>query len=409
MVGREAEIEALQHRWIMAKAGDGQVVLLSGEAGIGKSRLTAAFLERLTGESHRRMRCFCSPQHTDGALYPIIVQIARAAGFAREDEGKARLDKLDAFLAQSSTSREDAALLAEMLSLASDGRYPVLDLAPQLRRQKTLDALTGRIEAFARSTPVLIVLEDAHWADPSSLEAFGRIVDKICDLRVLLLVTFRPEFAAPWLERTHVTGLTLSRLTPSEVAALIEQVAGDNLLAQTIQEDIIERADGIPLFVEEMTKAVFEAEGEHAAARVIASVPSPAGFAPEKRRPLHQTCLGAVSREKFRLSLRDIGKLAFERLPQPASLHATLMARLDRLGPAKAIAQIGAAIGREFSHALLALVARMPEKQLASALDRLRQSELVSRHGTPPDSTYLFKHALGPVDIHLRARKAATR
>jgi class 3 adenylate cyclase/predicted ATPase len=357
MVGREEEIELLRHRWSAAKAGEGQVVLISGEAGIGKSRLTAEFLERVTGEPHTRMRCFCSPQQMDSALGPIIGQIARAAGFAREDEGKTRLDKLDALLAQCSTSRDDAALLAEMLSLASDGRYPALDLAPQQRRQKTLDALVGQIEAFARGTPVLAVLEDAQWADPSSLEMFGRLIDKICDLRVLLLVTFRPEFAAPWLERTHVTALTINRLTESEVAALIEGVAGRSPLTETIRQDIIERADGIPLFVEEMTKAAFEAESEAAAARALAAVPSPA-------------------------------------LAVPASLHASLMARLDRLGSAKAIAQIGAAMGREFPHTLLASVARLPDKQLAAALDRLLQAGLIWRRGEPPDSTYLFNHAL---------------
>jgi class 3 adenylate cyclase/predicted ATPase len=357
MVGREEESQLLLDRWANAKAGEGQVVLLSGEAGIGKSRLTAAFLERLAGEPHRRMRCFCSPQHTDSALYPVIGQIARAAGFAREDDGKTRLNKLDVLLAQSSTSREDAALLAEMLSLASDGRYPALDLAPQQRRQKTLDALIVRVAAFARRTPVLMVLEDAHWADPSSLELFGRLVDKIDSLRVLLLATFRPEFAEPWIGRPHVTALTLTRLRAREVAALIDRVAGLRPLAESIRQDIVERADGIPLFAEEMTKAVLEAEGEGAAARAIAWVPSPA-------------------------------------LAVPASLHASLMARLDRLGPAKAIAQIGAAIGREFSHALLAPVARLPDRELARALDRLVQSGLVSRQRAEPDSTYLFKHAL---------------
>ena len=357
LVGREEESELLERRWAMAKAGEGQVVLLSGEAGIGKSRLTAAFLERLAGEPHVRLRYFCSPQHTDSALHPIIVHMERAAGLAREDGAKLRLDKLDALLATSATSREDAALFAEMLSLPNDGRHPALDLAPQQRRQKTLEALIGRIETIARRTPVLMIFEDAHWADPSSLEVFGRLVDKIDSLRVLLFVTFRPEFAAPWVGRTHVTSVTINRLTAREVAAVIDRVAGDRPLAESIRQDIVERADGIPLFVEEMTKAVLEAEGEGAAARAIASVPSPA-------------------------------------LAVPASLHASLMARLDRLGPAKAIAQIGAAIGREFSHALLAFVARLPDKELEAALDRLLQSGLVSRQGAPPDSTYLFKHAL---------------
>ena len=202
-----------------------------------------------------------------------------------------------------------------------------------------------------------MVFEDAHWADPSSLEVFGRLVDKIDSLRVLLFVTFRPEFTAPWVGRAHVTLVTINRLTAREVAAVIDRVAGARPLAESIRQDIVERADGIPLFAEEMTKAVLEAEGEGAAARAIASVPSPT-------------------------------------LAVPASLHASLMARLDRLGPAKAIAQIGAAIGREFSHTLLTFVAGLPDKELGAALDRLLQSGLLSRQGAPPDSTYLFKHAL---------------
>jgi predicted ATPase len=220
-----------------------------------------------------------------------------------------------------------------------------------------MEALIHQIETIARETPVLMIFEDAHWADPSSLEVFGRLVDKIDALRVLLFVTFRPEFAAPWIGRPHVAALTINRLGPREVIALIEQVAGNAPLPANIRQDIVERADGVPLFVEEMTKAVLEAEGEGAAARALASIPSPA-------------------------------------LAVPASLHASLMARLDRLGSAKAIAQIGAAIGREFSHALLAPVARLPEPELAAALDRLLQSGLLSRQGMPPEATYLFKHAL---------------
>jgi class 3 adenylate cyclase/predicted ATPase len=357
LVGREEEIELLLRRWTSAKAAEGQVVLLSGEAGVGKSRLAAALLERLAGEPHVRMRYFCSPQHTDSALYPIIGHMERAAALSREDDPKTRLDKLDALLAKSSTSPEDAALLADMLSLPNDGRYPTRELAPQQRRQKTMEALIGQIEAIAGKTPVLMIFEDAHWTDPSSLETFGRLVDKIDRLRVLLFVSFRPEFAAPWIGRPHVTALTINRLAPREVMALIDRVASDNLLAANVRQDIVERADGIPLFVEEMTKAALEAENEGAATRTIAAVPSPA-------------------------------------LAVPASLHASLMARLDRLGPAKAIAQIGAAIGREFSHALLAPVARLPEPELAAALDRLLQSGLLFRQGAPPHATYLFKHAL---------------
>ena len=181
LVGREEELELLLRRWSKAKTGEGQVVLLSGEAGIGKSRLTAALLERLASEPHTRLRYFCSPQHTDSAFYPIIGQMERAAGLAHDDTAQAKLDKLDALLAQTSTSKQDAALFAEMLSLPNDGRYPALDLAPQQRRQKTLEALTAQLAGLASQHPVLMIFEDAHWIDPTSLEAFGRTVDRIKD------------------------------------------------------------------------------------------------------------------------------------------------------------------------------------------------------------------------------------
>ena len=357
LVGREEEFELLLRRWSRAKTGEGQVVLLSGEAGIGKSRLTAALLERLATEPHTRLRYFCSPQHTDSALYPIIGQMERAAGLAHDDTPQARLDKLDALLAQTSTSSEDAALFAEMLSLPNDGRYPALELTPQQRRQRTLEALTSQIAELARRHPVLMIFEDAHWTDPTSLEAFGRTVDRIKTLPVLLIVTFRPEFNAPWVGRSHVTSLALNRLGEREAAAMIARLVGNKELPANVMAEIVERTDGIPLFVEEMTKAVLEAESEGEARRTAAAVPSPA-------------------------------------LAVPASLHASLMARLDRLGPAKEVAQIGAAIGREFSHALLAAVVRKPEAELGSALDRLIAAGLLFRQGVPPHATYLFKHAL---------------
>ncbi len=357
LVGREEESELLLRRWSRTKTGEGQVVLLSGEAGIGKSRLTAALLERLATEPHTRLRYFCSPQHTDSALYPIIGQMERAAGLAHDDKPQARLDKLDALLAQTSTSIQDAALIAEMLSVPNDGRYPALDLTPEQRRQRTLEALISQLAALTRRNPVLMIFEDAHWTDPTSLEVFGRTVDRMATLRVLLIVTFRPEFDPPWIGQPHVTALTINRLAQREVSAMIDLVVGNKALPASIRQDIIERTDGIPLFVEETTKAVLEAESEGAARRTVAAVPSPA-------------------------------------LAIPASLHASLMARLDRLGPAKEVAQIGAAIGREFSHALLASVVRETGAELGSALDRLVQAGLLFRQGVPPHATYLFKHAL---------------
>ena len=354
LVGREEETELMLRRWVRAKTGEGQVVLLSGEPGIGKSRLTAALLERLAGEPHTRLRYFCSPQHTDSALYPVISQIERAAGLTHDDRPQARLDKLDAMLAQTSTSIEDAALFAEMLSFPNDGRYPALNLTPEQRRQRTLDALISQIQALTRFNPVLMIFEDAHWTDPTSLEVFGRVVDRIRTLRVLLVVTFRPEFESHWIGRPNVMALTINRLAEREIDAMIDRLVGNKFLPPSIRQDIIERTDGIPLFVEEITKAVLEAGSEAAAEQAVAAVPSPA-------------------------------------LAVPASLHASLMARLDRLGSAKEVAQIGAAIGREFSHSLLAAVV---QEELLSALDRLIEAGLLFRQGVPPHATYLFKHAL---------------
>ena len=356
-VGREEELELLLRRWSKAKSGEGQVVLISGEAGIGKSRLTAALLEAIAPEPHTRLRDFCSPQHTDSALHPNISQFERAAGFAHEDTPQAKLNKLDRLLERSTTSKQDAALIADPLSLPNDGRYPSLELPPPERRQRTLEALVSQVLTLSQQNPVLMIFEDAHWSDPTSLELFDRTVSRIPGLRVLLIVTSRPEFQAPWTGRPHVTAFTLNRLAQREVGAMMDRIIGNKLLPANIRQDIIERTDGIPLFVEEMTKALLEAGDENAVTQMAAAVPSSA-------------------------------------LAVPASLHASLMARLDRLGPAKEVAQIGAAVGREFSHALLAAVVRISETELNSALDRLIAAGLLFRQGVPPYASYLFKHAL---------------
>lgn len=357
LVGRDEELELLLRRWSKAKSGEGQVVLLSGEAGIGKSRLTAALLESIANEPHTRLRYFCSPQHTDSAFYPIIGQMERAARFAHDDALETKLDKLDTVLAQTSTSLEDTALFADMLSLPKDGRYAALDIPSEQHRQRTFEALGSQVEALSRSTPVLMIVEDAHWTDPTSEEAFSRVVDRLRTYRVLLIVTFRPEFEPHWIGRPYVTALTLNRLAQREIETVIDHIVGNQLISAGVRQDIIERTDGIPLFVEEMTKAVLETKSEGEARRTTGNIPSPSA---------------AV----------------------PASLHASLMARLDQLGPAKEVAQIGSAIGREFSYTLLFSVASKPEPELASALDRLISAGLLFRQGVPPYSSYLFKHAL---------------
>ena len=281
----------------------------------------------------------------------------RAARFAHDDTAQAKLDKLDALLAQNSTPPQGVALLAEMLSLPNDGRYPTLQLDPHQRRQKTLEALTAQMEALSRTNPVLMIFEDVHWIDPTSLEVLGRTVERLRTLGVLLIVTYRPEFEPPWIGRPYVTALSLNRLGEREIAAMIDRVTGNKSLSHDLRQDIVERTDGIPLFVEEMTKAVLEAAGERAKERAVAAIPSSS-------------------------------------VAVPASLHASLMARLDRLGTAKEVAQIGAAIGREFTHALLAAVVSKPEEELASALDRIVRAGLLFRQGVPPHASYIFKHAL---------------
>jgi class 3 adenylate cyclase len=258
LVGRGEELELLIRRWSKSKTGEGQLVLLSGEAGIGKSRLTAALLERLAAEPHTRLRYFCSPQHTDSALYPIIAQMERVAGFAHGDTLQVKLDKLDALLAQTSTSAQDVSLFADMLSLPNDGRYPALGMTPEQRRHKTLEALGSQVDALSRSNPVLMIFEDAHWVDPTSLEVVSRVVDRLRNLRVLFVVTFRPEFDPPWIGRPYVTALTLNRLAQRDIETVIDNVVGNKLIPTSIRQDIIERTDGIPLFVEEMTKAVLD-------------------------------------------------------------------------------------------------------------------------------------------------------
>jgi DNA-binding winged helix-turn-helix (wHTH) protein/tetratricopeptide (TPR) repeat protein len=347
VVGRDEEIELLMRRWRRATAGDGQVMLVCGEPGIGKSRLAAALLERIAGTPHASQHYFCSPHHADSALYPILQQIERAAALTPSDDDTTRAKKLDVLLAQSLTPPEDRAVLAELLSKARPQRPQPLDLPPQHRRRRTLDALTRRIEAQARAKPVVVIFEDVQWIDPTSLEVLNRMVARTAALPVLLVITFRPDFAAPWIGEPHVSVLTLNRLARGDCQALVGQIAGASELASDLIDEIVARSDGVPLFAEELTKAVIEANAPETATTVM-----------------------------------------------PLTLHASLMARLDRLGPAREVAQIGAAIGREFSGALVAAVAGCSEAELSEPLDRLADSGLVRRDGGTLEATYVFKHAL---------------
>jgi class 3 adenylate cyclase/predicted ATPase len=358
LIGREAEIDLLLQRWEQAKLGKGAVVLLSGEAGIGKSRLTAALSARIASEPHIRLRYFCSPYHTDSMLYPIIGQIERAAGFDPNDDPPSKLAKLDTLLAISSTSPQDAALLAELLSLPNDGRYPRLDLTPQQQRAKIFEVLTAQLVGLAAQRPVLMIFEDAHWIDATSLEGLGRTIDRIPTLPIMLIVTARSEFRPPWTGQEYLTALALNRLGPGDVGTMIHHITGRGGLPPQMIGEIIERTDGIPLFIEEMTRAMLESGSSGKA------LTGPASAIPAAT------------------------------LAVPATLHASLIARLDRVGDAKEIAQIGAAIGREFSYPLIAAVARLDDGKLREGLNRLNETGLVIRDGAPPHASFRFKHAL---------------
>jgi class 3 adenylate cyclase len=358
-VGREQEVALLVDRWRDAAEGEGQVVLLSGEAGIGKSRILAALRERIGDQRHIVMRYQCSPQHANDAFYPIVGQMWRAAGLASGEPAAARLDKLEAMIALSGLDpKVIAPYLAPLLSIPTEGRYPPLEMEPSEQKVRTIAALMDLFVELTRDAPVLALLEDAHWIDPTSLDMFGRLIERLQGLRSLLVVTFRPEFAAPWLGRAHVTALSLNRFGRRQAVTMIERVTGGKALPSEVLEQIVIKTDGVPLFVEELTKTVIES--------------------------------GLVREEDGSYVLAA----ALTPLAIPSTLQDSLMARLDRLAPVKEIAQIGAAIGREFSYRLLEAVSPIKGSALQGALGQLMAAELIYARGAPPEATYTFKHAL---------------
>ena len=357
--GGKTDVAVLYERWTQARDGLGQLVLLSGEAGIGKSRLVMAVKELVAGESHSRWECRCSPYFQDSALYPLIDLAQRALQFGRDESAAAKLEKIVAVLERYGLAQpETVALWAALLSVPLADRAPLLNLTPQRQKQKTLEAIVALLLALAAEQPVLFIVEDIHWVDLSTLEFLTLLIDQGPAARILTLLTCRPEFHPPWGFRAHLTPLTLTRLPRPQVAQMSVCVAGGKALPPEVVEQIVAKTDGVPLFVEELTKMVLESG-------------------------LLREC-----EERYELT-GPLPPLAI-----PATLHDSLMARLDRLATVKAVAQLGATLGRTFAYELLQAVSPLDESMLQHGLRQLVEAELVYQRGVPPQATYTFKHAL---------------
>jgi class 3 adenylate cyclase/predicted ATPase/energy-coupling factor transporter ATP-binding protein EcfA2 len=360
LVGRESEVTLLLERWEQAKAGHGQVVLLTGESGIGKSRLVQTLKDHVANESHIRWECRSAEYYQNTALFPLVELFQRLLQFEAQETPDAKLAKLEQALSQYRLPVEGSVpLFAPLLSLPlPEGRYPLLNLSPQRQRQKTLESIVAMLLDLAERQPVLFILEDLHWTDPTTLELIGLLLDQTPTASMLVLLTCRPTFQPSWTHRSYLTEVSVTRLAQPQVTRMVERVAGEKTLPAEVLQQIMAKTDGVPLFVEEITKAILESgqltavDGHYALTR------------------------------------------SFATLAIPATLQDSLMARLDRLVTAKAVAQYAAVIGRQFAYALLQAVSQLDDATLQRELDRLVEAELVFQRGLPPQVTYIFKHAL---------------
>jgi class 3 adenylate cyclase/predicted ATPase len=359
LVGREEEIGLLRKRWEWVREGEGQVVLLSGEAGIGKSRLVQELKERVAREGHTRIEFHCYPYYRNTALYPVIEHLQRVLRFQRDDMPQVKLQKLEQTLASYQFAQADTIpLLAALLSLPHPEGYPPLTMSPQRQKQKTYEALIGWILEDAEKAGVYCACEDLHWADPSTLELLSLFIEQVPTTRILALLTFRPEFTPPWGTHAHLSSISLGRLGRTQVGEMVERLTGGKALPAEVIQQVVRKTDGIPLFVEELTKMVLES--------------------------------GLLRETNGRYELTG----SLPPLAIPATLQDSLMARLDRLAPVREVAQLGATLGREFSYELIQAVSAFDEEALQQGLTQLVEAELLYQRGLPPQAQYIFKHAL---------------
>ena len=374
LVGREQEIGLLLDRWAMAQEGEGQVVMLSGEPGIGKSRILSALRDRLEREGTETLRFQCSPYYLNSPLWPSISSFERALQFRRDETVEEKLDKLEQLVVhRRGLPVDDVRFMASILSLPCDERYGALDITPQRLKNEILRSLVDMTEAAAATRPTVMFYEDIHWADPTSLEVLDLLVDRVRHMRLLVVFTHRPEFQQRWGSHGHVSALNLSKLTMNQSGQIVARLCGGRALPEELLEQILEKTDGVPLYIEELTKSVLES----GALRAVGD---------------HYVYVGDDRSVTIPLTLRDL-----------------LMERLDRFAPVKEISQIGAAIGREFSYELVAAISSLGEDDLLTALQQLTDSGLAFRRGSPPDATYTFKHALvqdAAYDSMLKTRRS---